>query len=564
MNRQYIKNKRKETRPAALMFIVISLLLPIPVFANNGPAVWIVTKLSSSEPSIGGVGSYSISPDENYLVFEEYQNLDSDGYETAGELYSVPIARDSEPTRISQRSPDGEAIGQFSITSDSRRVVYIDQHGTSGFGLFPGAFQIPNELYSVPIEGGTISKLNLPLANYQDVNFFRITPDDTQVVYVADQTTLDLHELYVVPIEGGEVKTLNADLIASGDVTNFQITPDGNRVIYVADQEIENRFELYSVPLAGGPVTKLNGPMINGGSVNENFLLSPDGSHLVYVADQDKDERDELYSVSLSDGEIVKLNSELVSGGNVLSGNDPRLTADGAYVVYRADQEVANRFELFSVPIEGGAVTKLNMPLEESSYINDYILSPAGTHVAYSVLNDGVTDLYTVPINGGQSSQIDIGFEAIDEVREFEFTSDNSKILFLLHKKSDNMRNLYVAPVSGGDTLPLNDAFRSAPDFTRVSTFELSPDSDKVVMQMETWSEQGNYFELYLISISGENLIRLSEIKNDFSYFSAGFGSSGGQILFYAEQDTSWVRELYSASILPEDETLRLFLPWTD
>lgn len=59
MNRQYIKNKRKEARPAALMFIVISLLLPIPVFANIGPAVWVVTKLSSSEPSIGGVGSYS-------------------------------------------------------------------------------------------------------------------------------------------------------------------------------------------------------------------------------------------------------------------------------------------------------------------------------------------------------------------------------------------------------------------------------------------------------------------------------------------------------------------------
>ena len=71
-------------------------------------------------------------------------------------------------------------------------------------------------------------------------------------------------------------------------------------MVYWADQETDNVYELYSVPL-GGPAAagvKLNGAMVTGGYVH-NFLISPDSSRVVYLADQQTDNVYELYSVPL-------------------------------------------------------------------------------------------------------------------------------------------------------------------------------------------------------------------------------------------------------------------------
>ena len=45
--------------------------------------------------------------------------------------------------------------------------------------------------------------------------------------------------------------------------------------------------------------------------------FSPDGSRVVYRADQEVNEVFELYSVGITGGEVTKLNDELVLGGDV-------------------------------------------------------------------------------------------------------------------------------------------------------------------------------------------------------------------------------------------------------
>ncbi len=48
----------------------------------------------------------------------------------------------------------------------------------------------------------------------------------------------------------------------------------------------------------------------------------------------------------------TKLNMPLPAGGSVV---EFRITPDGSRVVYRADQDVDNVFELYSVPVQGGS-----------------------------------------------------------------------------------------------------------------------------------------------------------------------------------------------------------------
>ncbi len=71
-------------------------------------------------------------------------------------------------------------------------------------------------------------------------------------------------------------------------------------MVYLADQDTDNVFELYSVPI-GGPATagiKLNGTLVAGGDVSPGFQISPDSGRVLYIADQDTDNVFELYMTS--------------------------------------------------------------------------------------------------------------------------------------------------------------------------------------------------------------------------------------------------------------------------
>src|SRR6185436_12433149 len=89
---------------------------------------------------------------------------------------------------------------------------------------------------------------------------------------------------------------------------------------------------------------------------------SPDGQWVVYLADQDTDGVRELYSVSSSgSAPPVKLNGPLPAGGGVGSGpGQYQVTPDSERVLYCAGHATTGVFTLFSVPIAGGATTKLS------------------------------------------------------------------------------------------------------------------------------------------------------------------------------------------------------------
>ena len=135
---------------------------------------------------------------------------------------------------------------------------------------------------------------------FGDVNSFQISPDGRYAVYLADQDTDGVNELYSVLLGGGSPVRLNPILPSGRNVTSFQISPDSSRVVYQANQETATVFELYSVPL-GGPAAagiKLNGALVAGGNVCLDFQISPDSGRVIYRADQETDEVFELFMTS--------------------------------------------------------------------------------------------------------------------------------------------------------------------------------------------------------------------------------------------------------------------------
>src|SRR5207244_4314495 len=158
---------------------------------------------------------------------------------------------------------------------------------------------------------------------------FRISPDSSRVVYVADAEVDGVAELYSVPLDGSAAPVkLNGALVSGGDVRStcggyaispdstsvayrahepqherfapFAITSDSTRVVYMADAEIDGQPELFATPIDGSAApTRLGLPRGFG-----DYTLCPDGTALVFRTSSFPRGIAQLYFVAL-DGSVA-------------------------------------------------------------------------------------------------------------------------------------------------------------------------------------------------------------------------------------------------------------------
>src|SRR5204862_828033 len=126
----------------------------------------------------------------------------------------------------------------------------------------------------------------------------------------------------------------------------------------------------------------LNGPFLAGSDVvGSSWHISPDGSRVTYIADQNTDGVNELYSVPMTGGATTKLNGALVAGGNVAANF---ITPNGSRVIYFADQTVDEVQDMYSVPITGGTAIKLNGTYVPGGAIHPFAITPDSNRVVYT------------------------------------------------------------------------------------------------------------------------------------------------------------------------------------
>ena len=272
----------------------------------------------------------------------------------------------------------------FAFTSDSRLVVY-NRTGEIGNPRI-------TDLYSVSPAGGTPEKLSA-LTTGQGRLRFAITPDGSRVVYGARQDR-DVYELYSVLTVGGP-NTKLSDPDADRDAFPFQMAPDGARVAFV--QYVGAEHVLFSVPVAGGEPTRLSPPLAvpPGFPGIRAIRVSPDGRRVVYAAEQDTDDILDLYSVPIEGGPVTRLGGPLARNGADIPSAESRfrITPDGTRVVFVVDPTddlLDDLVELHSVPIGGGVATKLSGPMEvgERIFASRMEVSPDSRHVVFQAVRE--------------------------------------------------------------------------------------------------------------------------------------------------------------------------------
>ncbi|MFN2134551.1 MAG: hypothetical protein ACK2UK_01265 [Candidatus Promineifilaceae bacterium] len=420
----------------------------------------------------------------------------------SGEL---PNYRDVSSTYVV--SPDSRRVA---FTSNKRSLGLYDLYVTAANGSAP-----PVPIDEVP---GT--------AYYNGVAGIGWTPDSQSVLYLLPYYAQghpffeiwDLYDLFVAPAAGGSPVQLNGPLTEEGSVTNYALTPDGSRVVYLADEEVNDRFELYSVPVTGGTAVKLNGPLGQYGRVYPSFKISPDGG-TVFFCGYAQWPILELYRAPIGGGQPVKLSDPQRDGGTV-AGCRFELSADGRYVIYAVDGREVDQdpyFGLIGLPVDGGPPVFLNqaVPSTAALPLSWFAVDPAGSRVVFIAGWDGADrqQLLSVPVTGGAEVGLNEGIEAIGfpgsewDTIGVAISPDSQRVVYRVEEEVGPNRSayhLYSVPIGGGTPARL-DVFPPDPHY--LDEFSITPDSTRVTF---TADEKG-IVQLYTTPIAAGDPIRLSD-----------------------------------------------------
>jgi hypothetical protein len=398
---------------------------------------------SAADSYTQGIQDFQFSPDSQLIAYRGTQNSGSNS-----ELYLLPIAG-GDVINLNPPVSEYQNVQTYRFSPDSSRVIY-----TAAL-----ASDQPTELYSIRTDGSGLSRLNLPTADrstYVRDNFL-ITSDSASVLHTVKYEPVSgtPSQLFLAATDGSSTTPLtsipkfHAGIATStiratgftfitndfhpGFSTNqyfkyvnykgdssaempftqtFNLTPDGGTVVYLAADDDWAMNELYSIGLDGTGKQKLSGPFQNFSTGVDHFqVFSPTPGEtpwVLYTANQESYVNVQLYARSIDPGSpLIKINGPLpASVGSVLSfqGCD-----QSPWVVYVADQDQPNVFELYSTNIQTGQNIKLSQPLVASGKVwYDFGLTPDCQNVVYKADAEvyGRIELYSARVDGSSRAKL--------------------------------------------------------------------------------------------------------------------------------------------------------------
>jgi dipeptidyl aminopeptidase/acylaminoacyl peptidase len=162
--------------------------------------------------------------------------------------------------------PTQQEDAAVAFTSDGKEVVFVSNRD----GIDKEAYSTNNDVWSVPVAGGTAKKLTPnPAADVQPVftrdGKFMIVRAQRRPGWESDRWYLDVYDRAT-----GAKRTVfeTPDL----SVSDFTVSPDGNTIVFTATSKGADN--LYRVPVAGGaPQLVAPGGSISGAQVGPDFVV---------------------------------------------------------------------------------------------------------------------------------------------------------------------------------------------------------------------------------------------------------------------------------------------------
>ncbi|CAN5461695.1 hypothetical protein BH10ACI3_BH10ACI3_27040 [soil metagenome] len=288
----------------------------------------------------------------------------------------------------------------LSLTADSGSMVTMQQERILNIWIAPDG------------TAGSLRQLTRGPNKYEGIDGVRWTPDRKILYGLGSGSTPNL---WIMNGDGGNSRQLTQN--RSGSPV---ISPDGRYIVYRSEQAATN--SIWRMDIEGGNQKQL--------AENGDFPdISPDGRWVVYNASGPGGNG--LWKVSIDGGEPVQLtdyHSEL-----------PAVSPDGKSIAFVYREQENSPFKIAIIPFEGGQPTKiLDAPagynavqlllFTRSTLGRGLRWTPDGRSLAYIATRDGVSNIWSMPIDGGTPKQL-TNFTT-DQIAWFDLSRDGKPTLF--------------------------------------------------------------------------------------------------------------------------------------
>jgi len=427
-------------------------------------------------------------------------------YQTNAGSFAVPI-RGGAPVALTPAFAPGGSAGQSFVGAGDRGYLLARLDGLAGLSLF--SQELTDGVLDGPLDGPLV--FGPPTGR---VSTYAATPAD-EVLFVANQVQSGPLELFRVPVDGSAAPVrLSGAMGPDGSLGNtpgiLSVSADGERFAYIADQVVNQRNDLYAGPVDGSSEALAIAvpPAGVGGGVEPGMLFTPDGTRLVFRSRHVSSSHLELFSV-LSDGSAPPepLNEPTSSSLGMTVEADLALTSDGARVLYRSDEMGFNKAQLFSVPTDGSTTRlRLNEHMASTREVTAFRLGADSSTVVYLADRD-VEDrfeLYHVTATGGTVTALDPPTLATTDVTQFELTADAQRVVYRADRALNEQHELWSVPSTGGTSARLNGALVTGGDVGFEGFWPgiaLTPDGARVLFLADASADEA--FELHAAPVDG-------------------------------------------------------------
>ena len=283
-----------------------------------------------------------------------------------------------------------------------------------------------------------------------------------------------------------------------GGSTGIPIFPP---TVFTAAKDVAGRVELYASFDDGREIIKLSADLVSGGNVVD-FKISPDGIFAAYVADQKTDQVFELYVVPVDKNfgdRAVKVSGFFMAGDGIkeISPGDYAFewSPDSSRVAYLADQRVAGVIELFSSEPSGSNNARLSQLPATDREVEEFKWAPDSRQIAYRAdqeIND-VADLYTTSPTELISLRITSGLGPGQQTAEFNWAPNSSRIAFIADKTAPGLFQLWTTSPNDANNVLVSGSLLNPS--SEVVEFAWAPDSSLIAYIAD--DENDEVFELF-------------------------------------------------------------------
>jgi serine/threonine protein kinase len=451
-------------------------------------------------------------------------------------------------------SPDGKMVAYASGSSGQTRILVRQVAGGRVIEItkdFPGsqrwprwspsgaqiAFFSEGSIYVVPAFGG-VPKRIISGTSSDSAYSPDWSPDGKKIAYVQNEA---IH-IFTLETETSE------KIIEAKELHCLNWSPDGSRIVYVSGN-LSFLFSETDIPESIFPwignkapssihiVSVSTGKAISVTGVddlNVSPVWAPEGKHLLFVSDRGG-ARD-IYYLSLDSSGKPKAQPRRLTTG--LDTHTISISKDGQRLVYSVFNFTANVCSI-EIPKTGFLSVSAAKQLTLGNQIIETLgVSRDGQWLAYSSDLSGNSDIYKMPISGGEVIQLTT--HPSDDFAPC-WSPDGENIIF--HSFRQGNRDIYCMTKDGG----------SIQQLTNDPSHEMSPrwysDGSKIIFN----SDNTGRYEIYIMSKKDQGWDKPEQITFDGGHFS---------VVSPTNHSIAYISENSLKIVSPEDRKVETLVPF--